>query len=147
MTADVSTLIDDIERYAAAVADAAALIVLADCKAAAPVSEPTPTNFTSGQLRDSLALADSADISPVFARSVVSPLDYAQYTDTVDTMPHEIRARNAPVLRFWWDRGPAGPGIYHYLRVLHPGTRGQHWFTEPMPARWDDALDTVKDAV
>lgn len=45
------------------------------------------------------------------------------------TRPHIIPTGGAPAqlakgypLRFWWEKGPAGPGVYHYWSVNHPGT-------------------------
>lgn len=38
------------------------------------------------------------------------------------TRPHPISAVNAKALRFFWVRGPQGPGIYFYRSVKHPGT-------------------------
>lgn len=28
-----------------------------------------------------------------------------------------------PILRFFWQKGPDGPGIYYFRRVMHPGTK------------------------
>ena len=30
-------------------------------------------------------------------------------------------------LKFHWERGPRGPGIYHYWAVSHPGFKGGDW--------------------
>lgn len=50
-----------------------------------------------------------------FARS------YMLFTVPPGTRPHEIRARRAGALRFYWAKGPRGPGIYFFRRVMHPG--------------------------
>ncbi len=48
---------------------------------------------------------------------------YSLYVDQ-PTMPHEIRARRAPFLVFFWGP-PKGPGHTVFFRkVNHPGTRG-----------------------
>lgn len=49
---------------------------------------------------------------------------------TEGTRPHVIptggsaaqMAKGYP-LRFFWEKGPRGPGIYHYWSVNHPGTK------------------------
>lgn len=38
------------------------------------------------------------------------------------TKPHPIVAKPGKTLRFFWDHGPRGPGIYYYKSVMHPGT-------------------------
>jgi hypothetical protein len=47
---------------------------------------------------------------------------YARFVE-YGTRPHAIVARRASALRFFWRKGPAGPGTYFYRRVWHPGTR------------------------
>ena len=39
------------------------------------------------------------------------------------TRPHPIVARRAKSLRFFWEKGPKGPGIYFYFAVRHLGTK------------------------
>lgn len=46
------------------------------------------------------------------------------------TKPHIIAARNAKNLRFYWDKGPRGAGIYFYPYVHHPGTKPNDFFSE-----------------
>ncbi len=43
-----------------------------------------------------------------------------------DTEPHSIEAVRAKSLRFFWGAGPAGPGVYFFRKVQHPGTKGAH---------------------
>jgi hypothetical protein len=46
------------------------------------------------------------------------------YFQNQGTMPHVIRARNAPALRFFWVK------VGHWVTfksVLHPGHRARHW--------------------
>ena len=54
---------------------------------------------------------------------------------TEGTDPHIIRGN--PILAFFWQRGPAGPGMYFYHWVNHPGTK-----PNPFHLR---AYDEVKD--
>lgn len=45
---------------------------------------------------------------------------------TRGTRAHEIRPKGPGYpLRFYWAKGPKGPGVYHFMRVWHPGTRGK----------------------
>lgn len=37
------------------------------------------------------------------------------------TRPHEIRGN--PMLKFFWDTGPRGAGVYFFRSVHHPGTK------------------------
>lgn len=127
--------------------DEAAQIVLEMCIADCPVSEPTPTNFQSGLLRDSLRIEDTEDDDLSVSVSIGSDLDYAQYTDEVDTSIHPIDATNVPFMRFWWENAPiewGGPGIYKFEHVTHPGTKGQKWFSSKMEDRWQTALEQVQ---
>ena len=39
------------------------------------------------------------------------------------TRRHPIVARRARSLRFYWEDGPKGPGIYFYYAIDHPGTK------------------------
>jgi hypothetical protein len=39
------------------------------------------------------------------------------------TPPHLIRAQNGRFLRFFWQAGPRGPGLYFFRKVNHPGTK------------------------
>ena len=58
------------------------------------------------------------------------------------TRPHEIPkggsaaqlAKGYP-LRFYWEKGPNGPGIYHFWSVWHPGTK-QNPFHTRARNRW-----------
>jgi len=143
---DVSDLKQAIEDYAVGLADRAAALVVDKAKAAAPVSTPSPTNNHSGQLRDSLDVLESFESATgtgvVAVRAVGSLLNYAQFTDEVDTAPHQIYPLGTHHLRFWWDRGPAGAGVYYMPHVNHPGTTGKRWFASSAEAWWLDALQS-----
>ena len=39
------------------------------------------------------------------------------------TKPHVIRPRGDYPLRFYWEKGPSGPGEYRFMHVNHPGTQ------------------------
>lgn len=144
MSVDVSSLIQDVTDFAVQVRDSAIDTVLAECKDVCPVSEADPIRpyRVPGGLRDSLKIVDIQDAGTTFSAAVVSDLPYAQWTDDVDTPDHEIGPGPIPLV-FWWERGPQGPAIYQFHRVHHPGTTGQKWFTDPMPERWDSALNAA----
>lgn len=151
MAVDTSDLVAALEAARDAIADEAALLVVEWARADAPVSTPSETNHTSGTLRDSLAVLDSWTEGTSAFRTVGVPDDspaaeYAAFTDEVDTAPHIITAVNAPVLRFFWEDGPAGPGVYHYRFVHHPGTRGQRWFASQNADRWERAVQAAGSA-
>lgn len=130
-----------IRDEAARIVRAAGEIVLADVKDSCPVGQDTPTRRTApGGLRDSFEIVEIDDTGDVYSLTIGSDVDYASFTDEQDTAPHLIFASATTVLRFWWDNGPGGPGIYNLRFVRHPGTHGQHWFASKNQARWDHAL-------
>ncbi len=52
------------------------------------------------------------------------------------TRPHTIRPKGPGYpLRFFWQRGPQGPGKYHFYSVRHPGTKANP-FTHRAYRRW-----------
>ena len=53
----------------------------------------TPTNPNPGTLRDSMRILETVDDSPTFGGAIGSDLDYAGFTDEIDTQPHVIEAR------------------------------------------------------
>ena len=46
------------------------------------------------------------------------------------TKPHDITARNAGSLYFFWPHGPDGPNFYAFRTVHHPGTKPNKFFTD-----------------
>ena len=50
---------------------------------------------------------------------------------------HAIVAKRAKALRFYWERGPEGPGIYFYKSVQHPGTQPTFFISKAIGARYD----------
>lgn len=138
---DMSGMERQIRDEAARVLHAAGDIVLADVKDACPVGQDTPTRRTApGGLRDSFAITQVDDIGDVYSLTIGTDVEYASFTDEEDTAPHLIFASASKVLRFWWDNGPGGPGIYNLRFVRHPGTHGQHWFASQNQTRWQSAL-------
>lgn len=49
------------------------------------------------------------------------------------TPPHDIVARNASALAFYWANGPDGPGTYFFRKIKHPGTKGVHFMRDALP--------------
>jgi hypothetical protein len=64
------------------------------------------------------------------------------------TKPHVIRAVKAKMLRFFWEKGPKGPGIYFFYKVNHPGTKKNPFFSKALdewiPIR-DKAIQDILD--
>jgi hypothetical protein len=70
-----------------------------------------------------------------------------RYTDLLGwivngTRAHEIPTGGAPAqmakgypLRFYWEHGPNGPGVYYYWRVWHPGTKPNNFPNRALRAR------------
>lgn len=52
------------------------------------------------------------------------------YLQNEGTLPHKIRARNAPALRFFWVKVGR---VVHFQSVNHPGHRGTHWADRSLP--------------
>lgn len=113
---------------------AASEVVLQETRAAAPVD--------TGRLRDSIELGPVVMAGDKVSVTIGSPLDYALFTD-VGTRPHEITGN--PLLAFEWPA--AGPGVFFFHSVQHPGTTGTDWFgtndLSVMGNRWSDALGSV----
>lgn len=94
----------------------------------APISTPTPTSTRPpGELRQSIRSTRPVIGMSAFRFRLLAPVIQAATTDK-GARPHVIRARRAKVLRFYWERGPAGPGIYRFPKVNHPGNAPQDWW-------------------
>lgn len=143
----MSGALADLETYARDLRDRAAEVVRAETSDAAPVGTATPTSpagYQPGGLRDSIVLLDQADNGTTFSVTIKADKEYAEFTDE-DTRAHEIVSNpGGPKLRFWWENGPAGEGIYVFNSVFHPGTTGTHWFKDALPERWERALEQEK---
>lgn len=123
-------------EQASAVAQAAAEALLAAAIEAAP--EDTGETKASGFME----LERSDDTSISYRIGFTTP----QATFTNDgTAPHEIRAVNASALRFFWENGPNGAGVYYFQHVNHPGFEGTHWFDD-VADRWDEFLSDAARA-
>lgn len=53
---------------------------------------------------------------------------------------HPIVARNVSALRFYWERGPRGPGIYFYKSVRHPGVKGTRFIAKAVEQWYPTAM-------
>lgn len=82
----------------------------------------TRENRRVGQLRDSIVkrVVVDSDGGPAVLVGSEDPVALWVHEGTV---PHPIRARNAPRLVFYWRKGFNGPGIYRFKQVNHPGTQ------------------------
>jgi hypothetical protein len=60
------------------------------------------------------------------------------------SVAHVIAARNKPVLKFYWAKGPNGAGIYYYKRVNHPGTKPNDYVGRAMPELRDLAISEFR---
>lgn len=75
-------------------------------------------NVRSGSLRESIGRTPARAVGTKAVADVFARVEHAIYVE-MGTRPHEIRARRAKALRFWW-RGR----IVFRQRVWHPGTTG-----------------------
>lgn len=74
-------------------------------------------------------------------------LDFLRY----GTRAHEIplggsaaqMAKGYP-LRFYWEKGPQGPGVYRFWSVNHPGTQPDPFIDEAMADVEDDMLAELR---
>lgn len=124
--ADASGLRALIEQYVAELAPVVDAELEASTKEAAPVRD--------GTLRDEITVS-TAHGSGAVTWTVDSPADHSSYTDE-GTQAHPIRGN--PLLAFDW---PEAGGTVIVRSVMHPGTTGTHWFEQPMPERFQEALD------
>ena len=82
--------------------------------------------FAEGIVYREYDWGDSTNIEVLATGEHAFVLDFLRY----GTKPHkiptggsaEMMAKGYP-LRFYWEKGPAGPGIYHFWSVNHPGTQ------------------------
>lgn len=69
---------------------------------------------------------------------------------TGGTKPHPIDPHGDYPLRFFWERGPNGPGIYYYMHVEHPGTMPDPFIPnaiEAMSPQFDYGLSRIAKRV
>lgn len=60
------------------------------------------------------------------------------------TRPHTIRARNALALRFEWNRGPRGAGVYFFKWVKHPGTKPNPFHLRALEKAEEPAMEQAR---
>lgn len=100
----------------------------------APVSKPQPDSKTSpGRLRDSIRAQQDGPVSELYA------VGYAEFV-IGGTSPHEIAAKTAPVLAFYWERVGA---MAFYKSVHHPGTRPNDFRQPAIDEAAGDAEDLL----
>jgi hypothetical protein len=116
-------------EWAAGIAGTAASEVERETVAAAPLGQ-------TGELRGSIKANPPTFTGRGFETSIRAEAEHASFTDT-GTRPHRIEG--SPLLAFEWPK--AGPGLFVFPSVEHPGTTGTGWFTEQMPERWRSALE------
>lgn len=125
MAVDVSELLTQIEDYAQEVGTVTADEVERIVKDAAPVGQ-------TGQLRDEITTSVAGG-SGVVTITVDSPAEPSSWTDE-GTEAHRIEGN--PLLAF-----EMGGSLVIVHSVNHPGNAAQHWFDQPMPDYFQDALD------
>jgi hypothetical protein len=132
--ADLTDLKRRIERGAERRVQLSAPVLQRQLQDAAPVAADG-----GGTMRDSTtAVATGLQIN------VVVGVDYATFT-IEDTQPHEIRARRAQALRFFWPghNGPGGSQPRFFQKVQHPGTSGTVDWYQPVVDDWNLILERV----
>lgn len=98
--------------------------------------------YATGELRDS---AYGPDVDERELTAIIGfEAPQADYTD-LGTPPHPIFPSNASALRFFWEDGPDGPGMYTFDSVNHPGQAATGWFTDSLE-EWDDFVQSAADA-
>jgi len=55
----------------------------------------------------------------------------------------EMMAKGYP-LRFYWEKGPAGPGIYRFWSVNHPGTKPNPFIEDTVAAVEQDVIAELR---
>lgn len=70
------------------------------------------------------------------------------------TRAHEIPTGGAPAqmakgypLRFYWEKGPRGPGIYRFWRVWHPGTKKSPFVEQAREDASKEVREVLKNLV
>lgn len=99
-------------------------------------ADAAPT--VTGQLAAGHRVENMSDNGTVLSADLVVDPEYAGYV-AHGTRPHEIRPRNARVLRF-----EIGGEVIYATKVNHPGTQpNPEWWSEgALAERWTDALET-----
>lgn len=128
----ITGLDDFVLQLGKQILDAAAQAILDDMVRDAPVD--------TGELRDSAyGPTDIGDLAVVVGFTAPQ----ADFTD-LGTSPHPILPVNAAYLRFYWEDGPNGSGVYTFDQVFHPGNEGTSWFSDKVDL-WDTYVDEAAD--
>lgn len=143
--ADLSSLEQAVRARAAFLFADAVDNMQAKLQAAAPVgtSDPLGRPRRGPRLRDTFRRGTPERTTDTFRIMVGFTAPQATFSN--DLMPsHFIAPRGQYPLRFYWDNGPNGPGVYHYMHVNHPGninaeSRGW-WDRAATPETWSEAL-------
>lgn len=81
-----------------------------------------------GTLRDSIVTrVVERDGAPLWVIGSDDPIALIHHQGTE---PHQIWARNAPLLVFFW---PKAGGVVAFKMVNHPGTKPNHYLTDQLP--------------
>lgn len=87
-------------------------------KPGGPGKGRTKINFATGKLVGGIITNQSRSPSGELEGRVIALPEYALHVHE-GTVPHVIRAKKAPFLRFWWHR----KGVFMVIKkVRHPGT-------------------------
>ena len=96
----------------------------------------------SGALREGISCDTWVDSGTRFETTIRSTAPYSSYQDDgtgiYGPTGERISSPNGKVLRFDW---PAAGGVVFAWSVA--GAPGTHFFAEPMPQRYDDALHST----
>lgn len=83
----------------------------------------------TGELAASGYGPEIIDVGNRFIYRIGFSAEQAEWTDQ-GTAPHTILPVRAEHLRFFWEDGPNGPGVYTLDQVSHPGSEGTGWFSQ-----------------
>lgn len=130
----VDQLAPRIVQHAVDLVRLAADITVADTKADA--------SRATGALADSISHDEPQASVPLISCRITATAPYARWQDEgtgiYGPSGQRIFPTHAKALRFDW---PAAGGVVFAKSVA--GSPGKHYFTEPMPARWANALQSA----
>lgn len=91
-----------------------------------PRGERGPYTHQGPHMADQSLVEDTA-VAGLPAFLIAFESDHAAFYN-FGTRPHEIRARNAPMLVFKWPK--VGPGLFRFKKINHPGTDAHPFLNE-----------------
>lgn len=100
-------------------------------------------HYGTGELYDSIGRDEAEDDGSGYHVRVYADAPQAEWTDQ-GASPHIIVPQGNYPLRFYWDAGPDGPGVYYFNVVQHPGFIGSLWFTNST-LEWEGRLQSEFD--